>query len=97
MKKTLIFLFFLAGCAQVEVRQGAQRESDVKPIRATYHQILWGFVSISSPMEWKTTCPHGWSATQVEASPVQIVLRILTLNLYSPWTVSTYCEKPKVN
>jgi Bor protein len=90
----ILFLSFLsAGCARTVIhRTSAEPASGVtEASKVSQGTALWGFLQLAPAVNLSAQCPNGWQVVTTEVNAIQAVLRVVTLNLYAPWTVSVSC------
>ena len=96
--------FALTACATVHVhrisdpplflKDKARGETRELP-ETTYKNYLFGLESFTDPVVLGAVCPYRWETVTMEVTAWQGILRVITLNLYSPWTVRVTCsERP---
>jgi hypothetical protein len=84
-----------SGCARIRLHRDSAPPSERALEDTTYSTAIFGLKSFSDPVNLTERCPQGWSMIGTEARAFQGVLRVLTLNLYSPWTVKVSCRVQK--
>ena len=89
-----------SGCATIHVHRVSDPPMFLKDKRKrpernagewTYKNYLLGVESFSDPILLDRVCPYRWETVTTEVSAWQGILRVMTLNLYSPWTVRVSC------
>lgn len=58
----------------------------------TFTTGIFGVKSFSAPVDISADCPDGWGEFTTRVSGLQAFFHVITLNLYSPWTVDTACR-----
>jgi hypothetical protein len=60
-----------------------------------HHNVVFGLVEVSEPEKVDKACPNGIGLVKSDQSFVAGLVSLLTLNLYTPTDVSTYCSAKK--
>lgn len=64
-----------------------------KPLPSrTFTTGIFGVKSFSAPVDISSECPDGWGQFTTRVTGLQALFHVITLNLYSPWTVDTACR-----
>ena len=86
-------VIILSGCSEIRVH----RTFEIQPAGVAhveqYKFVALGFKSITEPVHLNERCPEGWEDLAVKKTPLQSLLTVVSLNLYSPWTVEYSCKK----
>ncbi len=83
-----------SGCSHVRIHR---TQAPPVPERVSYGQpmAIWGYVELNTPVVLKDQCKTAhWQQLDVKVTFVQALLRVATLNLYSPWTAEVACAVP---
>lgn len=93
----LVLFVFLSSCAQVSVRRvresrGHPPSDSSTPAYRMHHSVVWGFISLSDPINLDEECPNGWEKIVTRVNWYEFLLRVVTLNLYSPQDIGVVCN-----
>lgn len=83
----------LVGCADIRVHRDSSPALRTEPAVSTTRSIALGAKTLGDPTDLSYRCPSGWASVRSRKTFTQALLTVLTLNLYSPWTVETECRK----
>lgn len=84
-----------AGCVRTTIRSGLAPGYAPTGWEARWHHgFVFGFDELPGPVPVDALCPEGWSQIDSSIDPVQSVLAIMTLGIYTPTTVSVVCAEP---
>jgi hypothetical protein len=90
-----IMLVGPAGCVRTTIRSGlAPGHVPTGWEGRWHHGFVLGFDELPGPVPVDALCPEGWSQVDTSIDPVQSVLAIMTLGIYTPTTVSVVCAEP---
>ncbi len=88
-------LILFAGCVRIRVH----RTSDKPPIGDISTEssvtVAEGLIPTTPPIVLTERCSTHWETLTTDETTLQVVLRFITLNIYSPYTARVECAKPK--
>lgn len=85
------------GCVRTTIRSG-RAPGPVPPgwEDRWHHSFVFGLDELPGPIPLDALCPDGWSEVDTAIDPIQSVMALLTLGIYTPTTVSVVCAEPNV-
>lgn len=83
----------LPGCAEIRVHRGVN-VSDAMGERAeqSHSEAGFGLKALSEPVILTEKCPGGWQEWTTRKTALQSALSVVTLGIYTPWTVEWVCR-----
>ena len=84
-------LFSLIGCAQTTLVKDPTAFYSAK-VERTHHIALFGFWEVSDPVPLKQMCGTDWNQVETLFTPVNVIVGVATLGLYTPATVRVSCK-----
>lgn len=92
---TLILAAVVSGCAHTSLRRASVGDQAYSAtFQITHHRLLWGLVPITKPAAYEHLCaPAQWAKIETLIRGPQIPFHVLTLGIYSPWTLQVSCAK----
>lgn len=92
---SLAFVFALGGCAQIRVHRASETAKLSEKKEETFRTAAFGLRNLSYPVDLRYQCgKEDWEVVTTEKTFSQALLSVVTLNLYSPWTIGVECRKP---
>jgi hypothetical protein len=82
----------LSSCARIEVRQGEHPSERVMKVSST--TVAFGLIRIHRPEVLESLCPGNWASVSTYKDPIQSLLTLATVSLYSPTTIEMRCRVP---
>ena len=82
----------LSGCAHINIHRVSTHPPETQGAPTTYPNYLLGFLERTNPIDLKSVCSGNWEEADSYVTRTQALFRVVTLNLYSPWTVSVNCS-----
>ncbi|MGE0762677.1 MAG: hypothetical protein AB7N80_05315 [Bdellovibrionales bacterium] len=61
-------------------------------VERTHHIALFGFWEVSDPVPLNQLCSSDWNQVETVFTPVNVILGVVTLGLYTPATVRVSCK-----
>ncbi len=78
---------------RVTPEESAPIITEGRRLPARSHTVaLFGLKAFSDPVDLTDECPEGWGEFTTYTTGLQALLHVVTLNLYSPWTVQPACR-----
>lgn len=88
----LLTTFALTACFQHTAYMNEDQPSELGPrLRVLNHQILWGIIDASGPLDLDAVCPEGAAAVHTEVGPLGIILGLVTAGIYVPTRTDVFC------
>jgi hypothetical protein len=85
-----------SGCVRTTIRSGrAPGAAAIGWEERWHHGFVFGFDEFPGPVTPDALCPNGWSEVDTAIDPMQAVIAVLTLGIYTPTTVSVVCADPR--
>ncbi len=83
------------GCVRTTIRSG-RAPGDVPPgwEDRWHHGVVFGLNELPGPIPLDALCPDGWSEVDAAIDPIQSIVALLTLGVYTPTTISVVCAEP---
>lgn len=92
-----LILALSSGCGTIRVYQSEAAENAPGGVFVEkYSMTVWGLNDGSPPVNLSQRCKHGWVRLSSWVSTSQALLRVVTLNFYSPWTIEVVCAPMKL-
>jgi hypothetical protein len=86
-----LFALATTGCWATTVHSG-------KPPSATpgwtdhwHSAMLFGSIELSGPYDLHAICPHGWSAIETHMGALNVLLTVVTFDIYSTQRITVVC------
>ncbi|HMA96016.1 MAG TPA: hypothetical protein VKP30_25190 [Polyangiaceae bacterium] len=92
----LLALLALSGCFRTSIRSG--KAPGLAPTaweERWNHGLFWGQIDSHGPAVANQICPAGWAEIDTSLDPMQTVIAVATLGIYTPTTVSVVCADPR--
>ncbi|MEZ4223961.1 MAG: hypothetical protein R3B13_23635 [Polyangiaceae bacterium] len=83
----------LSGCFTTTVRSG-QPPAREALYDAWHDGYLAGLIESDGPYDLSRSCPEGWAEITTELQPLQTLVTVVTLMIYSPQSVTIVCAAP---
>ncbi|PKN59460.1 MAG: hypothetical protein CVU56_00065 [Deltaproteobacteria bacterium HGW-Deltaproteobacteria-14] len=88
----LLTTFALGACFQHTVYMNEDRPSEPGArLHALNHQVLWGIIDASGPLDLDAVCPEGAAAVHTEVGPLGVLLGLVTAGIYVPTRTDVFC------
>lgn len=84
------------GCVRTTIRSGQAPGSVATNWQDRWHHAyLLGLHERPGPVVLDEACPHGWAEVDASIDPLQAVIAIITLGIYTPSTITVVCSDSK--
>jgi hypothetical protein len=92
---SVALLFCSVACVRTTIRSG-RAPGDVPPgwEDRWHHGFVFGLAELPGPVPLDALCPGGWSEVDTAIDPIQSVIALFTLGIYTPTTISVICAEP---
>ncbi len=91
----ILFGLSLSGCFRNTVTSG--RPPDRVAFEERWHHgYLLGAVESSGPYDLQRLCPEGWSLLSTETDPLQTLIMVVTVGIYTPQSVTVVCAAQSI-
>ena len=91
----LLATAFAPGCASQTIYRTSTNPALEKTTVEIYRTVVLGLEPMTPAINLGHRCANGWQSVTTEVTVLQATLRVITLNLFSPWTVTISCVAPK--
>lgn len=90
----VVLLLGPSGCVRTTIRSG-RAPGNVPPgwEDRWHHAFVFGLDELPGPIPLDALCPQGWSQVDTAIDPIQSVIAVTTLGVYTPTTVSVVCAE----
>lgn len=83
----------LSACAEIRVHRGGDLRATMGEREVqTFKEVGFGLKALSAPLNLSEKCPGGWQEWNTRKSALQSALSVVTLGIYTPWTVELACR-----
>jgi len=92
--RAVLLLLALPACFRTTVKNGEPVSSG--PIEWNdrwHHGLVFGLAELSGPYDLSRLCPRGWAEIHTETPFLQGLVTVLTLNVYTPQSVTIRCRE----
>lgn len=84
------------GCVRTTIRSGQAPGSVATNWHERWHHAyLLGLHERPGPVVLDEACPYGWAEVDTSIDPMQAVIAIVTLGVYTPSTITVICSDSK--
>lgn len=88
----LLGILLLSGCLRTSIRSGKAPGAVPTDWQERWHHgFALGLVELHGPVVATRVCPAGWSEINTSVDPMQTVIALGTLGIYTPTTISVVC------
>jgi len=92
--RAVLLLLALSGCFRTTVKNCEPFSSGrIEWNDRWHHGLVFGLAELSGPYDLSRICPRGWAEIHTETPFVQGVVTVLTLNGYTPQSVTIRCRE----
>ena len=90
----VLLLLALSACFRTTVKNGEPVSSGrIEWNDRWHHGLVFGLAELSGPYDLGRLCPRGWAEIHTETPFVQGLVTVLTLNVYTPQSVTIRCRE----
>lgn len=86
----------LEGCVRTTIRSGQPPGATAADWQDRWHHAFFlGFDEWPGPAVLGQVCPNGWAEVEASIDPMQAVIAVGTLGVYTPTTMTIVCSDPR--
>lgn len=92
----LVLALACTGCFRTTVRAGAPPGDSPAGYHERWHSgWIAGLIEGSGPHHLEQLCPGGWAQIDTKTEPVDLVVMVTTVFIYTPQVVTISCRDPR--
>ena len=92
----VLVLILMSGCAHVRIHRTSLPSPSIGAAKqSTYKIAFLGLKSFTDPIDLSKDCESSWETLDTRVTFLQGVLRVVTVDMYSPFSVEVACSAPR--
>jgi hypothetical protein len=94
LSRAAVLVLALSGCFRTTVKNGEPVAAAAVEWNERWHDgLVFGLTELSGPYDLSRLCPRGWAEIHTETPLLQGLVTVLTLNIYTPQSVTIRCRE----